>query len=159
VQPLLTGYAFAAETCTAPTAALDELALAIEAPSRALTWARRLASADQRYPHLPAGPRHGPRAAVLPQPGHIEHSLRNLLISDPDMLVRAAATDESTTAITAEAAMKASRAEIMTDAVSQSVSRAQHTSGRHSHVLTPEAGQVRDGAITPVQPNAVEGRR
>jgi hypothetical protein len=131
VQPLLTGYTLAAEACTAATAALDELALAIEAPSRALTWARRLAPADQRYPQLPADPQPpGSRPSILPQPGHIEYSLRNLQISDPDMLVRAAAIDEATRVITVEAKMKASRAEIMTDAVTQSVSRAHHRSGR-----------------------------
>jgi hypothetical protein len=129
-QPLLTGYTLTAEACTAATTALDALALAIEAPSRALAWARRLASSDQRHPQLPAGSqRPGSRSSVLPQPGHIEYSLRNLQISDPDMLIRAAAIDEATRAITAEAEMKACRTEIMTDAVTQSVPRAQQASG------------------------------
>lgn len=130
-QPLLSGYTLAVEACTTATAALDELALAIEAPSRAPSWARQLVSADQRYPQLPAGPlRPGPRSAVVLQPRHIEHTLHNLLISDPDLLIRAAMIDEATRAITAEATMKASRTEIMTNAVTQSMSRDQRTSGR-----------------------------
>ncbi len=126
---------------------MDELALVIEAPSRALTWARRLASPDQRYPPLPAGPqRPGERSTMLPPPGQIEHSLHNLQISDPDLLERAAAIDEATRAITAEARMKASRAEIMPGAATQSVSRAHHRSGHPvPHVLALDARALQAG--------------
>jgi hypothetical protein len=130
-QPLLTSYTLAVEACTAASAALDELALAVEAPSRTLAWARRLASVDQRYPRPPDGPWHpGPRSAAVPHPGRIEHSLRDLKINDPDLLTRAATIDEAARVITAEATIKATRAEIMTDATAQSASRAQHASGR-----------------------------
>jgi hypothetical protein len=54
-QPLLEAYDLAVSTCAAATAALDDLAVAARAPTRALAAARRLIPSSQQPHGLPPG--------------------------------------------------------------------------------------------------------
>jgi hypothetical protein len=76
--------------CTSATAALDTVALAVEAPSRVLTISRRLAAADQDHQGHAQGQRYASQRAAAAWPSRIEQALLNHETSDPDPLYRAA---------------------------------------------------------------------
>ncbi len=132
-QPLLSGYNLAVKTCSAATAALDNLALATEAPSRVLAMARRLTPADQPPDgHLP-GQRHpAQQPAAALRPCHVERTLHNLHISDPDLLLRAATIDEAARALTAEAIMRTRRCGTIADRAAPPAPGARHPPGPRS---------------------------
>jgi|ERR1022692_68541 hypothetical protein len=89
VDALLTNYDHAVSACASATAALDTVALAVEAPSRVLTISRRLAAADQDHQGHAQGQRHASQRAAA-WPSRIEQALLNHETSDPDLLDRAA---------------------------------------------------------------------
>src|ERR1017187_788434 len=90
VDALLTNYDHAVSACASATAALDTVALAVEAPSRVLTISRRLAAADQDHQGHAQGQRHASQRAPAAWPSRIEQALLNHETSDPDPLYRAA---------------------------------------------------------------------
>jgi hypothetical protein len=116
VTDLLDGYRLAVKTCTAATKALDDLALATGAPSRVLAAAHTTpAVANGRV--SPPGQVQAARtrelvpseqrAATPAQPGSIEDMVRDLHLTEPALLIRAAAIDEAAQELLAEATTKA----------------------------------------------------
>jgi hypothetical protein len=116
VTDLLDGYRLAVKTCTAATTALDGLALAAGAPSRVLAaahTARAVSNGQVPPPGQEQAARtreltsSGQPAATPVQPGHIEDVVRDLQLTEPALLIRAAAIDEATRDLLAEATLKA----------------------------------------------------
>jgi hypothetical protein len=117
VTAVLDGYRLTVKTCTAATAALDDLALAAGAPSRVLAAAHIPSAATQPYQvpqsvQLPAArPQEVVAQAQLPvdfvQPGRLEEAVRELQLTEPALLLRAAAIDEAARDFLAEATAKA----------------------------------------------------
>ena len=119
VTALLDGYRLAVRTCTAATAALDDLAVAARSPSRVLAAAHNLppvaqpgqaalpaqlpAEADQQLEYVSRGQ----LPAAPAQPGRMEEAVRDLQLSEPALLLRAAAIDEAARDLLAEATAKA----------------------------------------------------
>jgi hypothetical protein len=107
---LIVGYDATARASLRASIALDDLAVAIDAPSSMLAAGRTPARSpvstgdvvdhdSVRQPALPAPP-----AGVLrPQAGQIEDILRRLHITEPGMLVRAAAIDDAACDVLAHA--------------------------------------------------------
>ena len=118
VTALLDGYRLAVKTCTAAATALDDLALAAGATSRVLAAAHTApALTNWRWPapgqvqadrtrdlvssgQLPATP---------VQPARIEDLVRDLQLTEPALLLRAAAIDDAARDLLAEATAKAGR--------------------------------------------------
>ena len=118
VTALLDGYRLAVKTCTAATAALDDLALAAGAASRVLAAAHTApAVSNWQRPALGHAQADRTRDLVssgqLPakhvQPGRIEDVVRELQLTEPALLLRAAAIDEAAQDLLAEATAKAAR--------------------------------------------------
>jgi hypothetical protein len=115
---LLNGYRLAVKTCTAATAALDDLALAAGATSRVLT-AAHTTPAVTGYPRPAPGQVQADRTrdllssgqlpATPAQSGGIEDVVRDLQLTEPVLLLRAAALDEATRDLLAEATAKVGR--------------------------------------------------
>ena len=116
VIPLLDSYRLVAKTCTAAAASLDGLALAAGATSRILAAAhtapgvincrepsRTPVQAD-RTPDLILS---GQPAATPVRPGRMQNMLRDLQLTEPALLLRAAAIDEAARDLLAEATAKA----------------------------------------------------
>jgi hypothetical protein len=135
-RPLLVGYDLTVKTCTAATTALDGLALAAEAPTRVLAAAHRLSLFGQQPQSLPQDQWIPAQLAAPIQPSRIEYTLRDLQISDPDLLLRAATIDEATRALATEVTTKRRRAETIADATARRSSTAQYRPSRRS----PRAG-------------------
>lgn len=99
---LLHGYDAAARASLRAAIALDDLAAAIDAPSSMLAVARTRArpaasrgdAADHDSVHQQAPPV-PPPGVLRPQAGQIEVILRSLHITEPGMLLRAAAIDHA----------------------------------------------------------------
>jgi hypothetical protein len=116
VTDLLDGYRVAVKTCTAATTALDGLALAAGAPSCVLAAAHTAPAVTNRQVPAP-GQVHTDRtwdlvsSGQLPatpvQPGRLEDVVRDLQLTEPALLIRAAAIDEATRDLLAEATAKA----------------------------------------------------
>jgi hypothetical protein len=115
VTTLLDGYRLAVKTCTAATTALDGLALAAGAPSRVLAAAHTApAVTNRQVPSLGQVQADRTRDLVssgqLPatpvQPGRIEDVVRDLQLTEPALLLRAAAIDEAARGLLAEATAK-----------------------------------------------------
>jgi hypothetical protein len=107
---LFATYAAAVDASTRATAILDNLAVAIDAPSSVLAAARAApTSQHQRDAH--SGRQQQPihPSDTQPQPGHLEQMLRNLKISEPALLLRAAAIDEAASELTMEAKAQSQR--------------------------------------------------
>ena len=88
---LLAAYDTAAEAAACATAAIDDLAAAVDSPSSLLAAARH-APAAARYQlpdHRDQRPAPPPPVAT-PVPGRTEQALRKLQIRDPALLLRAA---------------------------------------------------------------------
>jgi hypothetical protein len=111
VTALLDGYLLAVKTCTAATAALDALAVAARAPSRILTTAHALPEITglRRPPasHTPPQARSERLPPMNMQSGHVEGAVRELELTEPALLLRAAAVDEAARELLAEASAKA----------------------------------------------------
>lgn len=110
---LLSAYTAANKASKQATAVLDELSVALDAPSRiiaaahAATPGRRQTAGQESVPslqHTSPAPEPGP----LP-PGRAEGTARALKISDPALLARAMTADEETTSLIAEATAKSDR--------------------------------------------------
>jgi hypothetical protein len=118
VTALLDGYRLAVKTCTAATTARDGLALAARATSRVLAAAHTTPAVTNRHVPSPGQvqadrtrdfPSPGQLPALPVQPGGIEDVVRDLQLTDPALLLRAAAIDEATRDLLAEATAKAGR--------------------------------------------------
>jgi hypothetical protein len=113
-QALLAAYDTALDATTRSVTALDDLAAAINAPSRALAATHRAAEItrpqDARALRQQASPGQHPASLV---PGRTEAALRKLRIRDPALLLRAAVIDQAAHDLLAEATTKArSRASV-----------------------------------------------
>ncbi len=118
VTALLDGYRLAVKSCTAATTALDDLALASGAASRVLAAAHTAPAVTNRQGPVPGQAQPDRTRALvssrqLPatpmQPGRIEDMVRDLQLTEPALLLRAAAIDEATRDLLAEATAKAGR--------------------------------------------------
>ena len=118
VTALLDGYRLAVKTCTAATTALDDLALAAGAPSRVLAAAHTAPAVTNRQAPAPGQVQadrtrdlvsSGQLPAMPVQPGRIEDVVRDLQLTEPALLLRAAAIDEAARDLLAEATAKAGR--------------------------------------------------
>ena len=116
VTALLNGYRLAVKTCTAATTALDDLALAAGATSRVLAAAHATPAGGKCQAPSPGhvqadrtrDPISGGQLLAAPaQPGRVEGVVRDLQLTEPDLLLRAAAIDEATRDLLAEANAKA----------------------------------------------------
>ena len=112
---LLTAYGTAAQAATCVVTALDDLAAVVGGPSSLLAAARQVSPVVQR--ELAA--QHDQRPAARPPivasvPGRTEHSLRELHIRDPAMLLRAAVIDQAARDLISEATAKANNRSTLT---------------------------------------------
>lgn len=104
------GYRLAVTTSTAATTALDDLALAAQVPSRVLAAPHTLPGGTSPRGPSPArtqahaSPDRAP--AMVAQPGHIEEAIRELHLTEPDLLLRAATIDEAARDLLTEANAK-----------------------------------------------------
>jgi hypothetical protein len=127
---LLTAYDTAIQATTRITAALDDLASALNAPSSLLTAAHRASVGAERYQRGQDDQRNAPRPhPVTPVPGRTEQALRKLHIRDPALLLRAAVIDHAARDLVAEATAKAHRRNVVTGPGSRSVPRLRQAPG------------------------------
>jgi hypothetical protein len=142
---LLDAYHAAIDATIRSTAALDDLAAAVDAPSSLLTAARRASATvqhDQRRQHdqqQAAQP-----TVVTPVPGRTEQALRKLRIRDPALLLRAAVIDQAASDLVTEAAAKAHSRDIVTGPPSRLSPGARQPAGLPARVAsqdTSRAGQ------------------
>jgi hypothetical protein len=99
---LLSAYSTTAEASLHAAIALDNLADTIDSPSVTLAAVHVSVSPPVTVPKPP----HLAEQRDLPHPARqIEHLLRSQQITNPDMLIRAAAVDEATRELLAQAAM------------------------------------------------------
>ena len=111
------GYRLAVKTCTAATRALDDLSLAAGAESGVLAAAHNApaptngqvpAPSHPPRPTRTSEPASSERLAGTPLPsGRIEDMVRDLRLTEPDLLLRAAAIDEAAGDLLTEATTKA----------------------------------------------------
>jgi hypothetical protein len=139
----------AIEATTRITAALDDLAIAVDAPSSMLAAARRASRGawrDQRrqQDQLPALRPH----PVTPVPGRTEQALRKLQIRDPALLLRAAVIDQAARDLVAEARAKARSRDSVTGPGARSVPQLRDAPGPP----VPVASQDVPRAPRPKQP-------
>ena len=105
---LLAAYDTAIEATTRITAALDDLATAVNSPSSLLAAARRSSATARQDHRRQQDQRPAPRAHIVtPVPGRTEQALRKLHIRDPALLLRAAVIDQAARDLVAEATAKA----------------------------------------------------
>jgi hypothetical protein len=127
---LLTAYDTAIQATTRITAALDDLASALNAPSSLLTAAHRASVGAERYQRGQDDQRNAPRPhPVTPVPGRTEQALRKLHIRDPALLLRAAVIDQAARDLVAEATAKAHSRNVVTGPGSRSVPRLRQAPG------------------------------
>lgn len=109
IDEALVCYRTAAGLSDRAAAILDGIALATGAPSRTLAATR--AAERNGVPHLTYQPETATgESPVIPRvPGHVEHLLRALPVSDPTLLDRAAGIDNAIGDLMAEATAKLSR--------------------------------------------------
>jgi hypothetical protein len=99
---LLSAYSTTADASLHAAIALDDLAGTIGSPSVTLAAVHVSVSPPVTVPKSP----HFPEQSDLPPPARqLEHILRSLRITNPDMLIRAAAVDEATRELLAQAAV------------------------------------------------------
>jgi hypothetical protein len=105
---LLDAYHTAMRATTRSTAALDDLASAINAPSSLLCAARRASTATRQQQRRQDGQQPIAQPPVVtPVPGRTEQALRKLRIRDPALLLRAAVIDQAASDLITEATAKA----------------------------------------------------
>jgi hypothetical protein len=105
LSALTTAYNSAVEATTRATAALDDVATAVNTPSSILTLGRRAAAVAQVGRRRGVGHRpdpHAPSVTVTPLPGRTEQTLLKLQIRDPALLLRAAVIDQAARELIAE---------------------------------------------------------
>ena len=105
LSALTTAYNSAVEATTRATAALDDVATAVNAPSSILALGRRAAAVAQAGRRRGVGHRpdpHAPSVTVTPLPGRTEQTLLKLQIRDPALLLRAAVIDQAARELIAE---------------------------------------------------------
>jgi hypothetical protein len=104
------GYRLAVKTCTAATRALDDLSLATGAASRVLAAAHTdpaAANGQVQATRTREPVSSGQLAGTPLQSGRIENMVSELQLTEPDLLLRAAAIDQATRDLLAEATAKA----------------------------------------------------
>jgi hypothetical protein len=103
-------YDNAIKATTLATVALDELAIAVSAPSSMLALARRAAAGShrgqRRHPRHQAA-RQAPTVTAARLPGRTEKALLKLQIRDPALLLRAAVIDQAASELIAESTTRA----------------------------------------------------
>lgn len=110
-RPLLEAYGAARDASVRAADALAAVAIATDAPSSALALARAAADPhrssspegrDQRRTPEAAAPE-DPHDAAVPQPGPVERTIRSLKVTDPIVLLRAAAIDTAARTLISQA--------------------------------------------------------
>jgi hypothetical protein len=148
---LLAAYDTAIEATTRITAALDDLASAVNSPSSLLAAARR-ASATARQDQRPAPWPH----IVTPVPGRTEQALRKLHIRDPALLLRAAVLDQAARDLVMEATAKAHSRDSVSGPASRPASGIRRDAGLPARVASQDVTRVpRAGQQVKHQPSAV----
>ncbi len=105
---VLAAYDTAIEATARITAALDDLASAVNAPSSLLAAARRASATARQDQRRQQDQRPAPRPHIVtPVPGRTEQALRKLKIRDPALLLRAAVIDQAARDLVSEATAKA----------------------------------------------------
>ena len=105
---VLAAYDTAIEATTRITAALDDLASAVNSPSSLLAAARRASATARQDQRREQDQRPAPRPHIVtPVSGRTEQALRKLKIRDPALLLRAAVIDQAARDLVAEATAKA----------------------------------------------------
>lgn len=116
VTALLDSYRLAVKTCADATAALDALALTARAPSHVLAAAHTAPAASPSSHAAPSAQpdrekekRTQEHLPLIPRgkSGRVEEAVRDLQLTDPALLVRAAVIDEAARDLLAEATAKA----------------------------------------------------
>jgi hypothetical protein len=111
ITALLDKYHLVVKTCTAATAAFDDLALAIQTPSQVLAMTHSVIEGETPNrgwpsPVMFSSPIGRPELDTLtedPVPtGHLENAVRSLHLTEPALVVRAAAIDEAARGFLAE---------------------------------------------------------
>jgi hypothetical protein len=106
-EALAAAYDSTAEAATRATAALDDLATGLNAPSALLAAARQIVPARPE-PRRRSDRQPAPRLSLdSPVPGQIKHALRRLKIRDPALLLRAAVIDQAARDLISEATARA----------------------------------------------------
>ena len=147
---LLAAYETAVQAATRVTAALDDLATAVGAPSSLLAAARQAPAPARQQPRRQPEQQPAPSPhASTPVPGRTEHILLQLQIRNPDLLLRAAVIDQAARDLVAEATAKAySRDTVTLGPASRPVPRERHPTSSPARVagqdapFTPRAGQL-----------------
>jgi hypothetical protein len=157
---LLDAYRTAIGATTRSTAALDDLATAVNAPSSLLSAARRASAAnrqEQRRQHDQQPIAQPP--VVTPVPGRTEQALRKLRIRDPALLLRAAVIDQAASDLVTEATAKAHNRDSVTGPPSRLSPGTRQPAGPPTLVAsqdTPRAGhpvKPSTAVTAAVQPN------
>ncbi len=154
---LLAAYDTAIEATTRITAALDDLATAVNSPSSLLAAARR-ASATARQDHRrQQDQRPAPRPHIVtPVPGRTEQALRKLHIRDPALLLRAAVIDQAARDLITEATAKAHSRDSVSGRTSRPASGIRRDADLPARVASQDAPRVpRTGQQAKHQPSAV----
>jgi len=108
VDALLAAYDTAIQTSTTAAAAMDRLAIAVNSPSRILAELRAANEHGMLYlPQADSTP--AETAGSQPHPGQIEHTPRDLSITEPAMLGRATAIDDAAHDLITEATARSGR--------------------------------------------------
>ena len=118
---ILASYDTAIELTSHAAAALDDLALAVHAPTTVLALARRAGPAAGQTQR---GHSSAQAPAVKPDTGGLEGMLRECEFSDPALLARAAAIDDARRDLLKRAAVAAHRSDQAAQAVGGSQARA-----------------------------------
>ena len=149
-EALLTAYHTAAKAASRATAFLDDLAADADAPSSLLAIARQASTATRRSPGRQDNQRaHAQPPIVTPVPGWIEHTLHNLQIRDPALLLRAAVIDEAAHELVAEAVAKTQSRDVVANQTSRS---AQVAAAQQDLRCTPRAAQPMKDQVSPAIP-------
>ena len=157
---LLAAYHTAIQATTHATAALDDLATAVNAPSSLLAAARRATTAAQQDQRRPHDQRPAPRPhPVTPVPARTEQALRKLHIRDPALLLRAAVIDQAARDLVTEATAKAHSRDIVTGPGSPSAPRLRQPPGPPARVASQDLPPApRAGQPAAVMPGVPPGR-
>ena len=149
-EALLAAYHTAAKAASRVTAFLDDLAVAADAPSSVLAAARQASTATRPSPgrqdnqQAPAQP-----PIVTPVPGWTEHTLHNLQIRDPALLLRAAVIDEAAHELVTEAVAKIQSRDVVANQTSRS---AQVAAAQQDVRCIPRAAQPMKSQVSPAIP-------
>ncbi len=131
IEEIIASYDTAIEATARATAALDNLALTVDAPTTVLALARRVAPGAGQARHSQREKSHPAHAAIPgPEAGVIQQMLLERQFSDPALLARAAAVDEATRELLAEAAATAHRSDSVAQATSGSPDGSRQRSAR-----------------------------